>query len=78
MRWRDFRRRNLRRRGHEAQKGIEMTDTPQQVKAVSLLLGWSRSNLAGHVGVSDPTVAGYKQDKRKLACAQSFRCADRL
>jgi transcriptional regulator with XRE-family HTH domain len=42
-----------------------VTVTPEQVKAARLLLGWSRSDLAGQVGVSETTVAVFEKGKRR-------------
>jgi transcriptional regulator with XRE-family HTH domain len=38
-----------------------MTITPQQLKAGRQLLGWSRSDLAGHCGVSMTTMAHFER-----------------
>ena len=42
-----------------------MTITPEKVKAARRLLGWSRSVLAGYVGVSDTTVWAFESGKRR-------------
>ena len=39
--------------------------TPEQVKAARQLLGWSQSDLAGHVGVSTKTVWVFEAGKPK-------------
>ncbi len=39
--------------------------TPEQLKAARQLLGWSQSDLAGHVGVSTKTVWVFEAGKPK-------------
>src|SRR5580704_15497012 len=40
-----------------------MTITPGQCRAARELLGWSRTALAGHVGVSDTTIWAFESGK---------------
>jgi len=43
-----------------------MTITPEQLITARNLLGWSQSDLAGHVGVSATTVSFFEIGKRRL------------
>jgi hypothetical protein len=45
----------------KAEEG-KMTITPEQVKAGRRLLGWSRSDLGGHSGVSTTTIGKYETE----------------
>jgi transcriptional regulator with XRE-family HTH domain len=44
-----------------------MTITPDQCRAGRQLLGWSRSDLAGHSGVSPSTIGNYEQGKKRAS-----------
>jgi transcriptional regulator with XRE-family HTH domain len=44
-----------------------MTITGEQVRAARKLLGWSRSDLAGHSGVSSTTIENFETGRRKAS-----------
>jgi transcriptional regulator with XRE-family HTH domain len=44
-----------------------MSLTPEQMKAARQLLGWSRSDLAGHSGVSDTTIGKYETENKRAS-----------
>ena len=44
-----------------------MTITGEQVRAARKLLGWSRSDLAGHSGVSSTTIGNFETGRRKAS-----------
>jgi transcriptional regulator with XRE-family HTH domain len=44
-----------------------MMITPGQVKAARQLLGWSRSELGGQMGVSESTIAKFENGKPRSA-----------
>jgi transcriptional regulator with XRE-family HTH domain len=50
-----------------AEKGREVTITPEQIKAARKLLGWSHANLAGRVHMSDARIWAFETGRQQLS-----------
>jgi DNA-binding XRE family transcriptional regulator len=50
-----------------AAQEIKMVITGEKVRAARRLLGWSRSELAGHSGVSSTTIGNFETGRRKAS-----------
>jgi DNA-binding XRE family transcriptional regulator len=60
------------------EKDPGMTLTPEQTKAARRLLGWSRDDLAGHVGVSATTIWAFESRKRRSPALSIALVRERL